>query len=388
MDSRNESNYRGIDISNWQGNVDFDAVKNSGIQVVYIKATEGITFVDKFLNQNYSRAESQGLKVGFYHFFRGNLDPIAQANHFVNTIGKMVPDCKLAIDLETTDGIGKTELTDRALQFIEKVKGLTGKDVVVYTYTSFANSNIDSRLSIYPLWIAHYGVSTPGYNKIWNSWVGFQYSDSGKVPGVSGNCDMNEFKEGIFLNSVEKPEPSVPDNIEGSNRNIYIVKYGDTLSEIAARFGMSYQTLARINGISNPNKIYVGQKLIIPADGNTSDSSGTNIIVGSRVKVIGNKYATGQNIPNWVKNNIYTVMQISGSKALLKEIMSWVYINDLVLVSGGDASGSSNNIYTVKAGDTLSEIAERFGTTYQALARINGISNPNKIYVGQKIKIK
>ncbi|MGG7176822.1 GH25 family lysozyme [Clostridium paraputrificum] len=381
MQSRSSSNYDGIDVSNWQGNIDFVQVKNSGIKVVYMKTSEGVSFVDKFFSQNYQNAKAQGLDVGFYHFFRGNLDPIAQANHFVNTIGNRVPDCKLAIDLESADGMGKVELTSRALQFIDEVKRLTGKDLVVYTYTYFANSNIDTRLGVYPLWIAHYGVSAPGSNPIWNDWVGFQYSDKGNVPGVAGNCDMNEFTEGIFLSRSSTPPTPKPEN---PNTDIYIVKSGDTLSGIALKFGTTYQVLANINGISDPNKIYVGQQIKVPSGSGSVNPSGS-IMVGSRVRVIGDYYATGQAVPSWVKSNIYTVMQINGNEALLQEIMSWVYTRDLVLVSG--VGSSTVTIYTVKPGDTLSGIATKFGTTYQKIAQLNGISNPNKIYVGQKLKI-
>ena len=152
-------------------------------------------------------------------------------------------------------------------------------------------------------------------------------------------------------------------------------------------YGTTYQELAALNGISNPNKIYVGQVLKIIKGSNSSGgntSSGT-ISVGSQVKIIGSNYATGQAIPSWVKNNVYTVQQISGNKALIKEITSWVYISDLVLVSGGS---SAPVYYTVKYGDTLSGIATMYGTTYQKLAELNGISNANRIYAGQKIRVK
>lgn len=381
MESRNSNNFRGIDVSNWQGDIDFAKVKQSGIEIVYMKASEGINFVDKKLNQNYSRAKAQGLKIGFYHYFRPSLDSKAQARHFANTISGKVSDFKLALDLEVADNFSKSALTDKALTFINELKSLTGLDIVVYTYTYFARTNIDSRLGVYPLWIAHYGVSTPGSNPIWNSWVGFQYSSTGSVPGISGNCDMNEFKNGILLNSSSVPHE--PEN----NYVTYTVKAGDTLSGIATMYGTTYQELAKLNGISDPNKIYVGQviKIIKGTSSSGGNVSSATISVGSRVKIIGSNYATGQVIPAWVKNNVYTVQQISGNKALIKEITSWVYISDLVLVSGGSLDPV---YYTVKYGDTLSGIAAIYGTTYQKLAGLNGISNPNKIYAGQKIRVK
>ena len=125
----------------------------------------------------------------------------------------------------------------------------------------------------------------------------------------------------------------------------YVVKSGDTLSEIASKYNVKggYQALATYNGISNPNNISVGQKIKIPSTSTSSSSgnvtssstSGSSIGVGSKVKITGSKYATGQTIPSWVKSNTYTVSQISGSKALIKEIVSWVKLSDLQLVSGG-----------------------------------------------------
>ncbi|WP_394864515.1 GH25 family lysozyme [Clostridium perfringens] len=204
MQSRNNNNLKGIDVSNWKGNINFQSVKNDGVEVVYIKATEGDYYKDKYAKQNYNGAKEQGLKVGFYHFFRANKNAKEQANYFINylnEIGATNYDCKLALDIETTEGVGARDLTSMCIEFLEEVKRLTGKEVVVYTYTSFSNNNLDSRLSNYPVWIAHYGVNTPGANNIWSEWVGFQYSENGNVAGVSGGCDMNEFTNGIFIDS-------------------------------------------------------------------------------------------------------------------------------------------------------------------------------------------
>ena len=204
MQSRNNNNLKGIDVSNWKGNINFQSVKNDGVEVVYIKATEGDYYKDKYAKQNYNGAKEHGLKVGFYHFFRANKNAKEQANYFINylnEIGATNYDCKLALDIETTEGIGVRDLTSMCIEFLEEVKRLTGKEVIVYTYTSFANNYIDSRLGNYQVWIAHYGVSTPGANNIWTSWVGFQYSENGTVAGVNGGCDMNEFTEEIFIDS-------------------------------------------------------------------------------------------------------------------------------------------------------------------------------------------
>ena len=147
-------------------------------------------------------------------------------------------------------------------------------------------------------------------------------------------CIVNKFK----VNTVEETIMS----------ETYVVKSGDSLSKIASQFHVQggYMTLAKYNNISNPNFICVGQKIKIPGSTTSASSSGqtntTNtssgggsVGVGSKVKITGSNYATGQTIPNWVKQNTYTVSQISGAKALIKEIWSWVYTKDLKLVSGG-----------------------------------------------------
>ena len=106
----------------------------------------------------------------------------------------------------------------------------------------------------------------------------------------------------------------------------YTVKAGDTLSQIAASHGTSYQTLASLNHLSNPNEIYVGQTLKLQATTSTPAQTPT------------------------------------------------------------PAASTNQGTYTVKAGDTLSAIAAAHGTSYEVLAQVNGISNPNEIYVGQTLK--
>ena len=205
MQSINSSNYYGIDVSEYQGNIDFNAVKNSGKSIVYIKATEGVTYVDPNFATYYSNASNAGLNIGFYHFFRPDDDPRQQAQFFINTIGSWNPNCRYAIDLEITDGYGPEELTSMAIEFLEEVAALTGKNVVVYTYTNFANTSITSALGAYPVWIAEYGVNAPSNNAIWSSWIGFQYSESGSVNGISGQVDLNGFMNDIFIGPANTP---------------------------------------------------------------------------------------------------------------------------------------------------------------------------------------
>jgi predicted chitinase/LysM repeat protein len=122
-----------------------------------------------------------------------------------------------------------------------------------------------------------------------------------------------------------------------SSDTVYIVKSGDSLSAIASRFSVAggYQALAKYNNISNPNIISVGQQIRIPNTNNSSQTSASQqsstITAGSTVTITGSSYSTGQPIPGWVKAGSYTISEVRGNKALLKEIYSWVNLSDLSL---------------------------------------------------------
>ncbi|MBO6243777.1 MAG: hypothetical protein J6O41_04335 [Clostridia bacterium] len=97
-----EPEYNGIDVSNWQGYIDYGKVKQAGIEVVYIKSSEGRTFRDPYFQYNYENAKANGLKVGFYHFLTATSEQGAreQARFFASVISGKSPDCKLAMDFE------------------------------------------------------------------------------------------------------------------------------------------------------------------------------------------------------------------------------------------------------------------------------------------------
>lgn len=140
---------KGIDVYSGQGDIDFNKVKSEGIEVVYIKATEGITYTDPTLKSFYDKAKMAGLKVGFYHFLRNN-NPIEEAKHFLNNISNFTVDCKYAIDVELVFGQSATKIKDNVTKFANYFKINRG-DVVIYTYTSFLKeylNGIDSKFQL------------------------------------------------------------------------------------------------------------------------------------------------------------------------------------------------------------------------------------------------
>lgn len=191
----------GIDISNNNGIIDFYKVKKSGIECVYIKATEGATFKDTYLESNYRGAIIQNLKVGFYHFLVGTSAPEEQAKSFFKSIKDKKSHLKPCLDVEKTG----FDIMDYTTRFIKEFESLCNLELCIYTGPYFANKNLNNTLAKYPCWIAHYGVSKPMATTIWgNSYVGHQYTEEGSVDGIKGKVDMNNFSELILIDSSVK----------------------------------------------------------------------------------------------------------------------------------------------------------------------------------------
>ncbi|MCU7193609.1 MULTISPECIES: LysM peptidoglycan-binding domain-containing protein [Turicibacter] len=379
--------YDGIDVSQWQGNINFEAVSQSGIEVVYIKSSEGYS-VDPYFETNYKKATDAGLKVGVYHYVTATTVEEAQseAAFFVSNLEGKTIDCRLAMDFEYFGNLSRNQINEIGLAFLQTVESLSGKEVVVYSDTSNAINIWDETIAQYPLWVAEYGVESPQANGTWLDWVGFQYSDTGIISGIDGSSvDLDYFTDGIFLSDVSTPVSSVPEEQKPSNPSesstlvtTYTVQSGDTLSEIAARYGTTVNELISLNGISNPNLIYPGEVLRIP--GRVSESSSSSLTIykvqsGDTLSEIAARYGT-------TVNELMSLNGISNPNL--------IYPGEVLRIPGrvSESSSSSLTIYKVQSGDTLSEIAARYGTTVNELMSLNGISNPNLIYPGEVLRIR
>ncbi|WP_243129478.1 GH25 family lysozyme [Clostridium sp. HBUAS56017] len=206
---------KGIDVSSHNGTIDFESVKNSGVEVVIIKATEGVDFVDDLLSQHYNGANGVIPHIGFYHFMSEKTDPSQQAEDFYNAIKGKNYDVKPCLDIEVNNyGRSASEITDRCLAFINRFRELSGQEVIIYTGGYFGRDNLDSRVKCYGGWIAHYGVDSPMETGF--PLVGHQYTESGSLSGIDGNVDINNFYEGIFLGSSYSGDISGNNNSEES----------------------------------------------------------------------------------------------------------------------------------------------------------------------------
>ncbi|GLZ75578.1 hypothetical protein Afil01_03850 [Actinorhabdospora filicis] len=206
-DVSTQANPQGVDVSHWQGTVNWTAARNAGIEFAYIKATEGTTYKDPSFNTNYPNAYYAGVIRGAYHFARPNISSGAtQANYFVNNGGGWSADNLTlpgALDIEwnpysggTCYGLSTTGIRNWITDFANTYKSRTGRDVVIYTAASWWNQCTGSwtgRGTTNPLWVAHYTTGSPAIPAGWPVYTIWQYTSSGSVPGISGNADRNVF---------------------------------------------------------------------------------------------------------------------------------------------------------------------------------------------------
>lgn len=180
---------RGIDVSHWQGAIDWRAVEAGGIVFAFAKATEGATFTDPAFAANWEGMGGTRIIRGAYHFFRPQTDPAAQAAHFLRTVRLGASDLPPALDVEVTDGVDRATLVSRVLAWLDAVEQGTGKRPIVYTYQNFYDTYLAGSLAGYPLWIARYGGTPPSVS----GWTFWQFSDAGSVPGISAAVDLDWF---------------------------------------------------------------------------------------------------------------------------------------------------------------------------------------------------
>ena len=206
---------------------------------------------------------------------------------------------------------------------------------------------------------------------------------SGKQPVINNKNDYNYSNSG---------------NADSSN-GYYTVQSGDTLSGIALKFSTTSSKLAQLNSISNPNLIYVGQRLLVNQSSNSnSSSSGQSSSTTTNTEASAASYTvkSGDTLSGIASRYNTTVNQIVSLNQLSNPNL--IYVGQVLKLKNSQTTNSSSSsssstaattvgTYTVKAGDTLSAIASRYSTSSSTLASLNSLSNPNLIYVGQVLKV-
>ncbi len=312
----------GLDVSYWQPSVNWPQVRASGQWFVFIKATEGESYADPKFSSHWSGARSAGLLRGAYCFFHPNRDPQKQAAHFVNTVKNTQDDGELppVLDLEAADGMPKNKILARARLWLEYVEQAFDRKPIIYSNISFlegnfseADGNPPAWAREHPLWLGWYpNQYTPGMNPLmprgWTKWTFWQYNNKGSLPGIGDKVDLDWFNGTLeelyalaglpmpaqaplvhtvaagetFLSIASRYAITLLDLLNANPQLLkvgerltiptsrpsgrtYTVAAGDTLSAIAARFGTTVSAIAAANDLADPNRISVGQVLIIPA---------------------------------------------------------------------------------------------------------------------------
>lgn len=320
---------KGIDVSVWQGNIDWNLVKQSGIDFAIIRSGWGYSEcgdVDRYFYQNIKNAKNAGIQVGVYHY--SYAESIYNAKQEAQYCLSILKSANISLDLpiyydiedsSISNNHDKSTMTNMCIAFCTEIEN-AGYWAGVYANLNWFNNflNKDELSNRYTLWLAQYNNIKEMNCDIW------QYTSSGRIDGISSNVDLDimyrDLPKEICKNNNHN-ENSL--NNESSNSiTYYTVKPGDTLSEIAKKYGISYQYLASINGIDDPNIIYSGQILIVP-----------------KAKI--------------------------------------------------DNSSGNYTIYTVKSGDTLWNISEKYlgnGNRYQEIMNLNFLTDTT-IYPGDSLKI-
>lgn len=346
---------RGIDVSKWQGEIDWKKVKAAGIKFAMIRLGYGSSKgdacgLDGYFEKNVKNAIAAGIDIGcyFYSYATSVAAAKKEAAYVINVLQKYkgVFTYPVAFDLEdkTQQGLGKQVLTDMVIAFGDAIEK-AGFYCSLYSNPSWMKSYLDAdRVKRFDIWLAHWTDKT-NYAGAYGMW---QNSSSGKVNGINGNVDTD---------FAYKDYPTI---IKGK----------------------------KLNGFTGS-----GQQPTVPDQPDPEPE--TTLKVGDLVKITGSKYYGGQNIPSWVKAKNWYVRQINGDRVVIDKsedgqnaICSPVHASGLQLVRRGTDAGTAQ-IYTVVKGDTLWGIAKKLlgsGYRYTEIVKLNGLKS-SVIYSGQKLKI-
>ena len=186
--------YPGIDVSHYQGVIDWAKVKNAGLKFAFTKATQGKSEVDPTFHTNWAEIKTAGLVRGAYHFFNPDIDAAAQADHFIATVQLEPGDLPPVLDIEVTDGVTQAGIEDGIRVWLEKIAEVYGVQPIIYSALPFVKTVWAEGFSMYPLWIADDTRSTPAPPGDSETWTFWQYTQKGAIPGLNGDVDRDIYQ--------------------------------------------------------------------------------------------------------------------------------------------------------------------------------------------------
>lgn len=262
---------KGIDVSKWNGNINWDKVKSAGINFAIVREGYGERDprqVDKKFKDNINGAKSAGIHTSVYHYSYADSveDAVNEAHFCLENISGLVLEYPIIVDIEDKEQLklNNRQRTDIVKAFCSEIEK-HGYYAMFYCNLNWLNNYLykDELLPKYDLWLAQWNIDKPSCTRgIW------QYSSTGKIDGISGNVDLNvSYKDYANIMKTKGLNGfSKTDNSASTNYFIYTVKKGDTLWAIAQRYlggGSKYKEIKTLNAL-NSDTIYPNQVLKIP----------------------------------------------------------------------------------------------------------------------------
>jgi len=187
---------KGIDVSYYQGTINWTDVRNDGVVYAFIRTSDG-SYHDPKFDTYWAESRAAGIKHGAYHFFRPEDDPIAQADYLLSKIGGKLEadDLPPVLDVEAADSMSAGDIAAGVKQWSDHVAAALGRQPIIYTGMYFWRDSVGNPdMHTDPLWHAQYtSASCPDIASSWHDWTFWQYTSSGSVAGISGNVDMDRF---------------------------------------------------------------------------------------------------------------------------------------------------------------------------------------------------
>lgn len=301
----------GIDVASYQT---VAQAVNKNAQATVVKATQGTGYVNPRCDAQYQNAKKHGKLLGVYHYAGGG-NATAEADYFLKNIKGYIGEAVLFLDWENGQnsayGNGKW-----VKQFVDRVKAKTGIDCVIYTGSEGAAQVAPYVKKSNALWIAQYPYRNyPSFNEPKSNYnshgmtvFGWQFSSTPLDHSVYyvTPAQWKAYAKGSGkvkpAKTVNKPAKK-PAKKHKAKSSTYTVRLGDTLSGIAAKYGMSTQHLASLNDITNPNFIRVGQKLKVNGKAKKSRKGPRYRIVQSGDTLSHISYLTGYSVAYLQKKN-------------------------------------------------------------------------------------
>ncbi len=208
LEIENQSVVLGVDVSRYQGDIDFESLYSQGVRFVFIKATEGVTYVDPTYNTNWENAHKSGMRVGAYHFFRFESDGLEQANNFIDNVEKLKKSLPPVLDVEYYGDyihrpMGKDEVVGKLENMVDTLQKHYGKYPIIYCNRFVYEAYIRDNFPECDIWYRSIDTDFPILSD-GREWTFWQFDDKGIMEGYEGgekhidlnyfNGDLNELK--------------------------------------------------------------------------------------------------------------------------------------------------------------------------------------------------